>query len=209
MTYLSWFNASLRIIGGLLTGAFEWIQNWWTRPILAIDYPRSAANRVDVDYKKDDGTHVAFVYIRARVRNSGRRTAKGTRVFLTSLKRVHTGGNTTDIAFHDSVALAWAGWKFDPQDIPPAADVCFYVDLLRVSKHDPGWLFSVERLYGDEAAIKDYRGTYRCKLTLTADNAKPALCEIVVIYNGDYHHLEAVEVRKTIDKWFPWPAGPG
>jgi hypothetical protein len=69
-----------------------------------------------------DGTDVAEIYIRARVRNTGRRTAKGALVFLTSLEEVHTSGNTPT-SLHDSMPLAWAGWTFMPRDIPPAPGV--------------------------------------------------------------------------------------
>jgi hypothetical protein len=56
------------------------------------------------------------------------------------------------------MSLAWSGWKFEPRDIPPAPDVCFYVDLIRVSKHDSGWIFSVENLPASHAALKKVQG---------------------------------------------------
>jgi hypothetical protein len=184
------------ILGGVLSGVFQLTRDWFLRPRLRIDYIGQDPNKIDVDFKKDDGTHVANVYIRARVRNIGRRPAKGALVFLTSLKEVHRSGKTTETSFHDSVALSWAGWNFEPRDIPPAPVVCFYVDLIRVSKHEPGWNFSAKRLFGNEAAIKSYSGTYRCQLTLTADDAKPAICEIDVTYERDWHTLRAVETTK-------------
>jgi hypothetical protein len=94
------------------------------------------------------------------------------------------------------VVLAWAGWNFDPRDILPAPGVCFNVDLMRVSKHEPGWNFSVKRLFGNEAEIKNYSGTYRCQLTLTADDAKPAICKIDVTYEQDWQNLRAIETTK-------------
>ena len=58
----------------------------------------------------------------------------------------------------------------------------FFVDLLRVSKHDPGWLLSVGQLFSSQGSLKTYSGTYRFQLTVTADNAEPATCEVDVTY---------------------------
>src|SRR5437879_783523 len=132
-------GAGAAIVGGLLSGAYQHCRDHFSRPKLAIDYEDTPANKVET---------VAEVYIRARVRNIGGRMAKGAQVFLTSLKEVQTSGKTTATSLRDSMPLAWAGWKFTPRDIPPAPNVHFYVDLTRVSKHDPGWLISVENLPG-------------------------------------------------------------
>jgi hypothetical protein len=139
-------GAGAAIAGGLLSGAYQHCRDHLSRPKLEIDYEGSAANRIETNYKRGDGTEAADVFIRARVKNTGRRTAKGAQVFLTSLKEVHPSG-TTPTTFHDSMPLAWSGWKFTPRDIPPAPNVHFFVDLMRVSKHDPGWLLSVEQLF--------------------------------------------------------------
>jgi hypothetical protein len=181
-------------LGGLLSGAYQHRRDWRAR--LQVDFPGDPANIVIVDRKKEDGAHVAIIYIRARVKNIGRRTAKGARVFLTSLKEEHRGGQITETSFNDSVALAWAGWNFSPRDLPPAAGVSFYADLVRFSKYEPGWNFSVTRLFGNESQIRNYSGTYRCQLTLTADNAEPAIYEIDVTYEKekDWPNMRAVAV---------------
>jgi hypothetical protein len=185
------------LLGGLLSGAYQHCRDWFSRPKLQIDYKETSANKVEIAYKKDDSTDVADIYIRARVRNTGRRTAKGAQVFLTSLKEVHPSGSTTATSFHDSMPLSWAGWNFKPRDIPPASSVHFYVDLMRVSKHQPRWFFTVENLLSSHAGLENYSGTYRFQLTLTADNAKPAICEIDVTYAKDWHSLRAVPVLKS------------
>jgi hypothetical protein len=79
----------------------------------------------------------------------------------------------------------------------PAPGVHFYVDLMRVSKHQPGWLFCVEKLLASQAGLKDYSGTYRFQLTLTDDNAEAATCEVDVTYAKDWHNLRAVPVPKS------------
>lgn len=166
------------------------------QPKLAVDYEGTEANRVDVHYKENQ-TDIDEIYIRVRVRNLGTRTAKGARVFLTSLREVQNSGATTPTALYDSLALAWAGWGFEPRDIPKG--ICFYADLMRVSKNTPGWLLSVERTFASHAPMANYSGTYRFQVTVTADNAAPAICEVDVTYNQDWHSLRAVAVQKPSD----------
>ena len=97
-----------------------------------------------------------------------------------------------NVDFHNQ-----AGWKFTPRDITPAPNVHFYVDLMRVSKHDRGWLISMEQLLPSHGALKDYAGTYRFQLTVTAENAKPATCEVDVTYEGNWKNLRGVSVLKA------------
>src|SRR5208337_1886018 len=106
-----------------------------SQPKLEIDYEGTDGNRVDAHYKKDE-TDVDDIYIRVRVRNLGQRTAKGSRVFLTALREVQSSETTTTVIY-DSLTLPWAGWAFEPRDVPPG--VCFYADLMRVSRHTAGW----------------------------------------------------------------------
>ena len=181
-------GAGAAIAGGLLSGAYQHCRDLYEQPKLQIDYEGTRVNKAETDNE---------IYIRARVRNSGRRTAKGARVFLTSLSEVQPTGILHPTSLHDSKPLAWSGWTFAPRDIPPASRVHFYIDLMRVSKHEPGRLFSVEQLFASQTALQKYSGTYRFQLTLTADNAKPATCEIDVTYKQDWNSLRAQAAPKT------------
>jgi hypothetical protein len=155
---------------------------------LQIDYEGTAANKVEGN---------SDVFVRARVRNTGPEVAKNARVFLTSLKEIHPGGGTTPTSLYDSKPIPWAGYDFTPRDLPSSSNVHFYVDLLRVSKHETGWIFCVQQVFASQNDLKSYNGTYRLKLTLTADNAKPATCEVDVTYFGDWHGLRAVAVSTS------------
>jgi hypothetical protein len=133
-----------------------------------------------------------MIYVRVRVQNRGTGIAKTCQVYLISLKEVLPGGNIVPTALDDSKALAWAGWKFSPMDVPPGA-TC-YADVVRVSKDDSGWLFSVEQLFASQQELKNYRGTYRFTVMVVGDNASKSSCEFDVTYNGDWHSLRAVPV---------------
>jgi hypothetical protein len=192
-------SAAAAIIGGLVSGAYQHGRDWFSRPKLQIDYQDTAANRTEASFTNDAGTAITEYYVRARVRNLGRRTARGAQVFLTSLKEVYPGG-TRETSFHDSMPLAWAGWNFIPREIPPAADVHFYVDVVRVSTLSEAWLLCVQKPLLNQAPVKSYRGTYRFHLTAIADNAAPAEFKIDVTYHGNYKNLSAVAVSERRKK---------
>jgi hypothetical protein len=183
-------NESQRFYGGEMRAETVIAESKPSQPKLQIDYEGTEANKIDVSYKTGE-TEVAEIYIRARVRNTGLQTAKGARVFLTSLREVQASG-TTPTSFYDSMPLAWSGWEFEPRDIPQG--VCFYVDLMRASKHTAGWLLSVQKVFASNASLKTYSGTYRFQLTVTADNAASVTCEVDVTYMQDWHTLRAVAV---------------
>jgi hypothetical protein len=174
------------VLGGLFSGASLYFLDWLKQPMLHLDYEgKDDVNKIESDYD-------ACVYIRARVRNSGLRVAKKCRVFLATLTEVHNWGNTAT-AFNDSMPLPWAGWDFAPRDLPKGAD--FYVDLMKVSKNDSGWLISVEKLLASHAKLKDYSGTYRFQLLATADNALPVTYEIDVEYHQNWKDLRAMPAK--------------
>jgi hypothetical protein len=188
---VSSISALAAIVGGLLSGAYQEWRDYREQPKLLLDYEGTAgSNKVDVEYKKGE-QQIAEIYIRVRIRNVGRRAAKNCLVFLVGVKEVHPSG-LTSTSFYDAQPLAWPGWSFPPRDVPMGVD--FYVDLMKVSKHSPGWLISVERHFADQESLKNYSGTYRFQLMATAENAEPYLFEIDVTYDKDWHNLRAVPV---------------
>jgi hypothetical protein len=165
-------------------------------PKLSIDYKGAPANKTEARFTKNDGVTVDEIYIRVRVRNLGKQTAKGARVFLTDLHEVQNGIVSQKSFVWDSLQLGWAGWDFDPKDVPQG--VSFYADVMRVSKQTSGWLLSVQKMrLANDADLVHYSGTLRFQVTVTADNAAPASCELDVIYNQDWHSLRAVPVGKS------------
>jgi len=178
------------VVGGLVTGFYHHARDWFTRPRLSLDYANDAAHFVNVNHIRPDGTDVSAVWVRVRARNTGRRVAKGCRIFLVGLEEVHPSG-TTPTSLHDSPLLGWPGRKdFAPRDIPRGVD--FYADVVHVSKHNSDLLFSVNQMFDDAKDLGKYRGTYRFHILITADDADPAQCKIDVTYDGDWHHFRAV-----------------
>jgi hypothetical protein len=150
----------------------------------------TSANQVTAEYQQGR----AEIYIRARVRNTGREVARSCRVYLAELTEIRTSGQIST-SLYDAKQLQWAGLDFIPLDIPRGVNL--YVDLAWVSKDQPGWRFSVQRLFASQSGLKTYRGTYRFHLLATAHNADPAVCSVDVSYDGDWHSLRAWEVKSA------------
>ena len=182
-------GAGAAIVGGLVTGAFEYIQQWWTRPKLKLDYVSGPANRTESTYQANDQT-ITEIFIRARIRNTGKRIAKDCRVFLVSIVEVHQA-SIHETSYHDSMALAWPGYprEFGARAIPKGIDT--YVDVVSVRKNEAGWRFQVKSLYASHQALKAFKGTYRLTLLATADNAEPIQLMIDITYNQDWNSLRA------------------
>jgi len=180
------------LVAGLLTGFYQHWREHWNRPILSIDFQDDKFHRVESTHKRSDGKEDSFVYIRARVRNTGRNVAKDCRVFLAHLEEVHPSGKTTRTVFLDSRQLAWSGWNFVSLSLPAGLD--FYADVLRISKAASGWGISVEQIFASEQDLKSYSGTYRFHLVATSENAVPARCTVDITYAGDWRNLRAVAV---------------
>lgn len=184
-----WFLSGISV--GVIIGV-------WLRKLLA--KVEAEKTTLQIDYEGVEGANKVEttddVFIRARVRNIGPVAAKNVRALLTSLEEVSHSGQTTPTPSHDSQMLAWAGWDFKPRDVPASPDAKFYVDLMRVSKFTSGWIFCAQQVFSGLAKLKDYKGTLRFYLTLTADNAPSTTCEVDVTYHQDWHTLRAEPVRR-------------
>ena len=176
------------LVGGLVSGFYQHVRDRWQRPILRLDYQGKAGlNMVDVDYSEGDRS-VSEIYIRVRLRNRGRSIARKCLVYLTAIEEVYPAAQTPT-AFAEAMPLAWPLHKFTPLDIPVGPD--FYVDILRISKYEPGWNFSVEKLFANHAKLKGFKGTYRFHIVATSDNADSAKFAFDIEYSQDWNGLRA------------------
>ena len=99
------------LVGAFITGSYQFVYDWFTRPKLIVDYEGAEGrNRVETERPVAERL-VLEVYIRIRVRNTGRRPAKNCLIFLTGIEEVHPSG-TTLAPFYDAAPLSWAGLTF-------------------------------------------------------------------------------------------------
>jgi hypothetical protein len=184
-------GASAAIAGGLLSGAYQEFRDWRNRPKLSIGLNRSASPNIVHSAWNEGDKLVERVIARVSVQNHGKKAAVNCRIFVVALHQI-VSTKPVETDFYDSLQIPWAGWIFDPKDIPDS--VTFYADLVRVRKDVEGWDFtfaSIRPLLRDE--LKKYKGTFRFHVVATADNAKAAHADIDVTYNHDWHGFQAVK----------------
>jgi hypothetical protein len=184
--------AVVGLISGLFSGLLgRRLEAWWFKPILAVDFiPEEGGFRTEGSWKKD-GEEYIEIYIRARVRNSGRIIAKRCRPYLVKLEEVlHSGTPSTQL--YDSLMLRWPGQDdYEPRDIPNGVNQFF--DVVGVLKNTSGWRFACEKPFPLSSTLSTYRGTYRFTVLVTGDGVIPAGRKIDVTYSGDWNNLRAVD----------------
>jgi hypothetical protein len=195
-------GAGAAILGGVLSGIYQHLRDVFSKPRLRIQFEDCSAKESGYPYMPqaswEEGTppqHLHWILIRVKVLNRGWRTAKNCRVYLIDLHEVH-GGKPKSAAFHDSLPLPWAGWDFNPRDIPRG--VRGFIDVVRFRKDVQAWNFTFQVFAGDRDALNNFAGTYRFRIAATADNASPAIREIDVDYRKDWNNLRAWSVTKTL-----------
>lgn len=180
------------LVGGFFSGPYQHLRDFCCRPRLKIIFTRDEEPfRIDTPDE---------IFIRVGIKNVGRRVANGAQAFLTSVEEIEPG-STIATKFYDSKPLAWAGWSFERRDLPPSNKVCFYADVLKISKHTEGWNFAVQNLLSSQASMTKFAGTYRFHIALTADNARAASCKINITYRQNWNTLRAVPVRRWWQFW--------
>jgi hypothetical protein len=183
--------AGSAILGGILSGAYQHIRDYFERPQLKIDYEGTEGNKVVSKYKMGD-TEIEEIFVRAKIANKGRRIAKNCKVYVNSIKEI-VNTKEQNTLFLDARQLSWPRNDYTARDIPRGITCC--VDIVGIRKDISEWRFKINNnLYASEEPMKSFRGTYRFELIATAENAKPFPHKIDVTYDGDWHQLRAASV---------------
>jgi hypothetical protein len=191
--WIAVIGAGAAIGGGLITGAFDLIRDWFSRPQLKLEYSGGDDCKVESTWESKGQTETQ-IFIRVRLSNSGKRIARDCKVYLVGLTEV---SNSTEhkTNFYDSMELSWPGYpqNFESRSVPSGIDM--YANLVSVSKNQSGWRFQVKQMYASQGNLKAYKGTYRFRLLAIADNAAPAELFVDVHYDQDWHSLRACEAK--------------
>lgn len=171
-------SAVAAVLGGLFAGLFagplsRMLERKLIGPKLVIDYSGDEnGGRLESSYSAG-GANVEEIFIRLRVRNDGKSTARSCVAYLRGLDEVYASG-TKPTKFFDSIPLQWASAKIDcePRDIPPG--VSQFVNLVGISKYASGWNFKTKELFASHAPLKDFKGTYRFAVLVSGDFVHPA-----------------------------------
>ncbi len=172
------------IVGFFLNLIWQNIRDVRSRPVLKIDC--DAAGR-----KIGDGPD--NVWMKLRVRNQRKRSvAKNCRVYIVGIYDVRGNRTMQDNQLPDSAQLCWKGGDFEPRDIPHGHSQ--YADIVRFSKHEPGWIFTLKpNLIEQNDTVRSHRGTFQVAVVATGDGAEADWSKINVDYNGEWHNARPYE----------------
>jgi hypothetical protein len=147
------------VVGWTLAVITRHFEEVWFGARLKVDCQGEPGNKAETDND---------VWIKFRVQNTKKRkVAKNCRAYLVALHRISNNKVVSGNLISDSFQLPWSGYDFTPRDIP--AEVSQYVDLVRFSKHDVGWIFSTKpNFYESLSPLKKQGGTYRFTVIVPA-----------------------------------------
>src|SRR5258705_2945112 len=74
------------LVGGFITGSYQFVYDWRTRPKLELDYLNETGSNITESSVSQAGKLFSARYIRVRLRNIGSRPAKQCLVFLTAIE---------------------------------------------------------------------------------------------------------------------------
>ncbi len=130
------------------------------------------------------------LWVRFRVRNfNKRRMAKGCYAYIIGLYKMTDGRAVSENLLADSYQLSWAGYSFEPKNIP--FGVSQYVDLVQFSKSEPGWIIHASRR--NLGYLNGYQGTCRFDVVVAAEGAVTKTAHINVEYRNDWHNVAVYE----------------
>ena len=188
-------GACAAIAGGLLSGVYQHARDYLRRPVLELSYKDDAPYRTKANFK-ESGRDVTELYVRLKLRNTGSSTAVNCRLFIIEGNYVKwtvvevVSNEEKSTAFYDSRPLSWAGYDFEPRDVP--IGVAYFADLVGILTDRSDLRFKVRYQTQAEQSMKSYIGTYRFTVVTTSDNAKPVTLRIDVTHNGKPDQLRAV-----------------
>lgn len=130
-------------------------------------------------------------WLRVRVTNTGKSTARSARVYIAEFKHRNQNGVETNLQGHDLLQLEWSlrapeePSTFDmPQGVSRFADVCFTIDRPGVDKIFPAGLMMPDRL---RDAWKP--GKFSLRIMVASDNCPPVEKWIEFSWSGPFGTL--------------------
>jgi hypothetical protein len=167
---LAFVSAGAAIGGGLVSGFFEYVAWWITRPKLRLFFK----DTIDSGCRREASSGDEFphrVYLRVRVCNKGWTTARNCRVYLEDIQIVQTSGIKAT-QFIGATVQPWPPWDFKPREIPPG--VAMFANVVAIDKEPPGgWILFLEERNVASPGLSAFKGDYRFSLVAVAECALP------------------------------------
>jgi hypothetical protein len=180
------------LAGAVVSFGMNSLREWWLRPQLQVLFD-NAEPGCRVDTNVAGGTEPILSWVRLKVRNSGRSTARGVSVYLTKLT-FKASGVGEKIFDEDVIDLHLAYKIMKPINLAPGAHR--YFDLAYVSKSDLSFSYDFapwenpvrlrERGFGTAA------GTFGAEVFVSADNAEATGRFVTWSWDGKFPGLDIV-----------------
>jgi len=191
--------------GGILVVAGNAAIAWFRRPVLRIDFEEteSYAARTPINWPNtdnpDEPLRLEAIYLRARVVNVGKSTARACRAYITRIRVVERRGDVRTIDDMDSVQIPWSLRTADdnsiavldlPVGINQFADIVFTISRNSPEKLFPGAIVFPHRF----RSLFAKPGRFEMTVLVVADNATAVEREIAFDWQGPWDTLRPIKV---------------
>jgi hypothetical protein len=200
MAYTGYDLVAAAVSGGIVAVFLQEVVHWWRKPSLSIEYENKSAYQPKTpirwpnDFLNNPGAETSeyeATFIRVKVINTGRSTAKNCRAFITAVRRQNTDGSSDMIVEQDAIALSWSmsPHLWSPIEIPVGinqfADICH-----TLSRDNPSKLFLTGNFPSRLRKAWEKAGQFEVDITVTADGIKPVSRTIRFEWGGPWDSLK-------------------
>ncbi len=133
----------------------------------------------------------AAYYLRVKVVNRGRRTARNCKGYLADVE-VWRGGAFCETNYADYMRLVWSHYAGSPSlDLLP--EVPHWLDLVSTLEHDRRFFLEIDPKAARYAGGFDETSVYRLTIKVFAEDAEPAQAFVFLHWNGCWDSLDVFD----------------
>jgi hypothetical protein len=189
--------------GGIVSVVAQEIVRWWRRPKLTILFENKSGHfaQTPIDWPNNfqnpaaGTTSYQATYVRVKVLNSGRTTARDCRVYLTRVVRDHPDGSKEIIEDQDSAPLNWSMTLSGYQPIDVPVGINQFVDICHtLSRDNPSKLFPTGFFPHRLRTAWAKPGKFEIALLVTANNVEPVKKIISFEWTGPWDSIRYVDI---------------
>jgi hypothetical protein len=191
--------AAAALTGGLAGVIANWMRERWLRPQIQILFATDERGCL-VKSPPAPGLDPGSCWVRLKIKNKGRSTARGVSVCTTSVTFTEKGGGSHTYD-EDVLDLILANGRRSPFMLAPHAHR--YIDIARIDKHSETKFFHQYIVKGDPPArfrdkyfgFGQIDGNFKALIFVSSDNAQAT--NKVVEWKWDGKSLSGVEIVDT------------
>lgn len=204
---MEWFQVANLLVavlgGGILVAAGDAVIAFVRRPLLRIDFEdkESYAARTPIRWPNptdpENPLSLEAIYLRARVINHGKSTARSCRAFITKIRATDRSGNSRTIDDMDSVQIPWSlrtaqNNEIAVLDLPVGINQ--FVDIaFTISRDEPEKLFPAAIAFPQRfRPLFADAGRFEITIKIVADNAAPVERDIEFEWLGPWQSLRPI-----------------